>query len=188
MFCRRAKKQLYAYVFNELTIIQQKEIENHLSHCAICSNELKKIIRTVKITKESLKPMNIERSTENLWFELLHRKERKESQTEKNNRSIKMDSGQRALNFTFLGSRAKPIIVFLIICAIIGFVTIAQFQFVDHPERVAQNDDALYKNPYKYEIVENVNIPDVTVLTYHTSNPKIKIVWFFNKNLKIEYH
>ena len=36
-----------------------------------------------------------------------------------------------------------------------------------------------------YPVVEKVHKPDVTVLTMNISDPKIKVVWFFDDNLKM---
>jgi len=189
MRCRRVRKQLFPYVFDELTTVEKKEVERHLIKCEQCSNEIIKIKRVTKITAESLKPVDAGQATEHLWFELFQRMESegtkfKGIRNKKSNKNLRQVF-RPGFNFTHLGIFPKPVFAFLILFVLVAVLTIAQLRFIDRPKSLAHKADEIGPTNHDYEIVERVNIPEVTVLTYQTSDPNIKIVWIFNNNLKI---
>ena len=47
---------------------------------------------------------------------------------------------------------------------------------VEYPDKVTGAMDNEFPN---YPIIENVDNPNVTIMTYLTDDPKIKIVWLF---------
>ena len=185
MKCKQIKKQLYLYVGNDLNVNQKDKIKNHLSTCEVCSNELEKIKQYIGITVDSLKAEYNEPNPQVLWQQIQGEIE-STSKNEKPERTVKRIKIFESIFFKQpFHSSYKTVfgltVSFLLILLVFSFFTLKDTD----RKHIAINNQKTVSDLDKYPVVEAVEKRNVTVMTMQTDDPKIKVVWFFDKEFKI---
>jgi hypothetical protein len=189
MNCFKVQKLLYLYAGNDLSKWKMNRVANHLSGCKTCFSELGRIKKTMGLTIKSFELKQNASVTESMWQDI--QKEIKPESLIQTQTKFSLFVEQALL---FVPDRIdffkrKPLNIKLGFAAsvLVLFAAIFLFQ-TKHPG----NETTIFaeQKPHssileQYPTVEEVDKPGVTVLTMKTENPRIKVVWFFDENLKL---
>jgi len=189
MNCSKVKRRLPAYAYNELPDKEKEKIANHLLACVSCSTELLKIKNHIQLFTEQLKPASSEVMDDELWDQIIQaiNSEQRISSFSRT-KTVKQILKSVWLN-SLVSIRSVPLrkraVVFASLFIIMAMIILSIFKFSISPQMWSQKMSQSKKTLTDYQVVESVNKPDVTVMTFNTNDPHIKIVWFFDKNFKL---
>lgn len=166
MKCDQVKNKLYLHVTNDLPWYWQSRVEKHLRKCKLCQKEMQVIIASQHLTVNSVKSKQIDITGNEIW-DPVHL-----ALSDKKTRHFRPVWTQAFLNakwqWKLLLGAGIPFLV-------LGLLLWDQiFLRNDQPSK-------LEATVIEVPIVEDVE-PGVTVMTFATADPKIKIVWFFKEN------
>lgn len=185
MQCKQINKLLPLLVGDELTGKEQRLVRQHLAECESCSREYEKLKAAVSLFSESLQAKSTDISDE-LWEGFLSQIQ--EPIIRPSRKLFPIEFGYLLLQTQKLLMARKRRFA-LAVAGIAVAVSIALLLLLRQsplPPQTAPPDQQITdQNAEQIPIVERVNKPNVTVLTFETSNPHIKIVWFFDEDLKI---
>lgn len=166
MKCQKVKNLLPLYCGGELPWLKNIVVGRHIHSCEECGAELQRLKRMSEVVIQSLRDKEVTDFDESFWEWVLFRLPK-----------------ERAAQESFLIKDKKQIWSFRkIVPALIGAAAILVALFIGYSRRLlwhdlgSENDATL-----NYPVVENVNKPGVTVMTFKTDDPKITIIWFFEE-------
>jgi anti-sigma factor RsiW len=182
MNCQQCQDKMQQHVDREL-FERKEDFEKHLKKCPDCAEELERLLKTTALFSNSLKPSENEQLKDNLWAYI-------ESQIAPIPKSVINEPGdsliEKVLSPLFAFTK-RPAFAVPAVLVILILLTFKLFGPAEAPN-VAVVGELEIQSTEKisdYPVVEKVHKPDVTVLTMNTSDPKIKVVWFFDENLKM---
>jgi hypothetical protein len=166
MSCKR-NINLPLYVGGDLARLKSIFVRWHIRRCETCSSELNILENSKKVINWSLDKKKISVQANELWREI--RNQLPDSETTE---TIVVKRIKWKENFI-----KKPAYI-VVGSALILFVVLfgLRMKESEQSQKLAEAQENTFQN---YPVVEKVNNPNVTVLTYLTDDPKIKIVWFF---------
>jgi hypothetical protein len=167
MKCQTVLKHLPLFSGGDIPLLKQKQLQHHLKGCEACRVELSRLQKTRELARHSLLQKEISMPDTRLWEQILYKLPKETSQKQKLSRREKTSRLQRLVPM-LVGAAAVVIIL------LIGDAR----QTADHGSNPSE---PLVRN---YPVVENVERPGITVLTFQTDDPKVKIVWFFEDEPK----
>jgi hypothetical protein len=165
--CRSVQKHLPLFSGGDIPLLRQKRLQHHLRICEACRTELGKLQKTRELARHSLLQKEISMPDKRLWEQILYKLPKETRQKQKLSRREKTSRLQRLVP-VMVGAAA-----FVIILLIVDARQTA--------DRRIKPKEPLVRN---YPVVENVERPGITVLTFQTDDPKVTIVWFFEDEPK----
>ena len=184
MRCHQIFKYLPAYIHGELTTESMARIANHLQHCPACRVECARLGKATEHLKHALQTGERDVPNPLLWQQIEERilSEQRESVSRISHRPGA--AGQ--WNWRMIPARAMARLAFAAALVLLLF-TVLWIANHQRPWNFAsQSDVAERATLSRMAIVESVEKPNVTVMTFHTEDPHVKIIWFFDPNLKID--
>jgi len=164
MKCKHAKKMLPLYIGGELSKSQRIRTKAHLSSCGDCRTHLQLILRTQDIMQQAFSEGD-ETNLTHIWPQV------HAEITSQGIYSRRIEQGFRVLELSFAS------VVLLAVIVITAFTLRA-------PDKITTDVPLAGPLPAEeitvadYPVVEEVDMPGVTVLTMETDDPHVKIVWF----------
>jgi len=189
MNCSKVQKLIYLHAGNDLSQRKMKRLENHLSRCKSCVSELDKIKKSLKVATQTCDPQQDEIQTERMWQNIQKEIKSARAVQVKTKYSLLVERFQSFLSNILNFFKYKPLNIKLgfAASALILFAAIFLFQ-----TQRTEKEPTIFAElkPHssaleQYPTVEKVDKPGVTVLTMKTEDPHIKVVWFFDENLKL---
>ena len=164
MKCHNVEQAMPLYIGGDLAGFMESRVRQHIEHCDSCRKELAKYQATLNLARASLKRKELSVSHDSLWEQILYRLPR-------DNRN-----GSKVVPV----KKSRP--VYRLVPAVLGAAVIIilllmgdggpfRTEFLEPPQPVAAR---------QYPVVEQTD-PGVTVMTFQTDDPKVTIVWFFQK-------
>ena len=189
MNCFKVQELLYLYAGNDLSQMKMNYVANHLSACKACVLEFDKIRKTMELTVKSIETKQDESVKENIWQQIQNEIPPAPSIQVRAKPAIIIDKIRSFVSNIPNLFRNRPLNIKL------GFAASALFIFaaiILIRTQITEREPTMFaeQKPHssvleQYPTVEEVNKPGVTVLTMKTENPHIKVVWFFDENLKL---
>ncbi len=189
MNCSKVQKLLYLYSGNDLSKRKMNRLENHLSSCKTCEAEFCRIEKTMELTINNFEPKQSESVKESMWQNIQNEIKPTRAVQVQTKYSLFVEKALSFVSNSIDFFKHKPLNIKLGFAAsvLVLFAIIILFQ-TQRPEKkttifaeLKPHSSALEQ----YPTVEKVDKPGVTVLTMKTDDPHIKVVWFFDENLKL---
>ena len=162
MSCEKVKKQLPLYVGNDLSLLSRMRVSMHLVHCTACAAELDKYAAIRQVTTQTLSTLDIE--YDDIWHSVLYRLPERKPYSAPSTMA-KTRRRFRTVSYVLAG------VAVLFIALFVNYRSHEKEEIVD----------ANVQNKASLPVVEYVDKPGVTVMTFKTKDPKMTIVWFFEK-------
>lgn len=150
MNCEQIKQALPLYSGGELKGRESRRVRKHLSTCGSCRLELEKLNGIRSVSVDALSALQPESS--DLWEELLYKLPKRDPAPER---------------------KVKPLVRYAIPvlagCALILFLLLSRdLSRIENSDTIAAA---------RVPVLEEVDMENVTVMTFQTDDPKITIVW-----------
>jgi hypothetical protein len=182
MKCSKVKELLYLYESQDLSKRLASKVGKHLTSCEICTADLRRIKACTEIAAESLKTIPTESIHDNVW----QRVQAGVSSTDQPRSNAKRHVlGKSPLDFRWLGKH-KLKLGLAFASVIILVTTLVLISHNSRTKHLAVSKQAIDPSSLsQYPLIEDVDNPDVKILTLQTDNPNIKVAWFFDDNFEM---
>ena len=161
MTCKRVKKWLPLYVGDELGPWRRRVVEHHFRCCHACAREHAHLAKSRNLVSGALLSQSGSVSGDALWKHVLSGLRRERPASDKPHR---------------ISSPWRVAVPALVGAALVCIVTFLGERLPDQ-KSLHRNEEGSIPIP----VVESVNQPGVTVMTFLTDDPKVTIVWFFEE-------
>ena len=172
---------MHGYLDGELIQREKFRFETHLKECPQCTHELELLQKATSLFFESIVPSKEELLSDNVWPKIEAQITTPINISDKEKNESFFEKWLLDILITF----KKPAIAIPALLIVTSYLTVTFFRPGDSPKAtvVTKSETPKPNKISDYPIVESVHKPDVTVLTMNTSDPHIKVVWFFDKQL-----
>ncbi len=165
MECKHVMDYLPSFIGKEIPWWKQLLVQRHLQSCKKCQLELIKLKKARDLSVQFLNRKQTTIADNTLWEDILPVLPEEKS---KKTQLIKKPNQRRSPILKWIPAIAGiPIIILIVIIN----------NLYKEPQQQKQQEN----NSINYPVIEGVNKPGVTVMTFQTSDPKITIVWFFEE-------
>jgi len=166
MSCKH-KINLPLFVSCDLPKLESIFLRRHIRNCESCQAELKILKKSTVVLQSAIEKKKMSIKGDEIWQQI---------QTQ-----LPVSESIKTTKFTGVKWKeilfGKPAYVAIGFAAIILVILVGFWQNKNQQtEMVAKVLDAQTQS---YPIIEKINNPNVTVMTYLTDDPRIKIVWLF---------
>ncbi|MBC8180827.1 hypothetical protein H8E88_06860 [candidate division KSB1 bacterium] len=189
MNCYKVQKLLYLYSGYDLSKWKMNRVANHLSSCKTCESELERIQKAMELTVKYVEPKQGESVRESMWQNIQNEIKPYRAIQEQTIYSVFVDEALSFVSSVLNFFRLRPLKIKLGFAAsalvILAAIILFQTQSPDKEAKIFAEQKPHSPALEQYPTVEKVEKPGVTVLTMKTDNPRIKVVWFFDENLKL---
>ncbi len=165
MKCKYVTNYLPSFIGKEIPWWKRLIIQHHLQSCESCRLEFIKLKKTRDLSVQYLNHRQMIIDDDTLWESILSQLPEEKS---KKTQLIKKSKQRRSSIQKWIPAIVGiPIIILIVIMSIL----------YKKPQQQEQQEN----NAINYPVIEGVNKPGVTVMTFKTSDPKFTIVWFFEE-------
>ena len=166
MNCNKTSKFLPLYAGGDLPGWKRSYTRFHLRRCEECSLELNRLKKSNRLFSSALEQKELKISAAEMWSNI--RNQLPETPKQPVQKIVRKTNPTRKPAFAIAGF---TIVMFAVLSLKTG-------NFLNNNEGTLITKNSAEKVTKNYPIVENVE-PNITVMTFQTDDPKIKIVWFF---------
>ena len=166
MNCKKTDKFLPLYAGGDLPGWRQLYTRLHLRRCEACRLELNRLKKSNRLFSSALEQKDLKMPAAQMWENI--RNQLPEAPPSR----VEIIARKKVL----IRKPAFAIAGFTIIMLAVLFIKTGNFLNLSEESSITKN--AVGEVTQNYPIVEDVD-PNITVMTFQTDDPKIKIVWFF---------
>lgn len=209
MKCSRIQPLLSRLIDSDLNRIQRVQVRLHLRQCQACTAELAAIQAVSDRVRTAVQSTDARFDQEDIWAAIQFRLPDESNPSPANPEAVGLDGLPQARghkqkrDWLARGNRGSQVVPFewkkcfpvpvtqlnwrTWSPVMIGFATVLIFSLWLKPERQVPEPSLRAKSAiYEVPVVEEVFQEGVTVMTFETRDPKIKVVWFFKENSENE--
>lgn len=167
MNCKFTIKNLSFFLDDEIPVWKKRLIKRHLLKCEECQRELAKLQKSNELLFSALKKKKQNLNENEIWRNI-------NAEISETTFEVKELKWKPQKTFHYKKSFYYSFGVALILLVV--FISFSRFWQKGKNQIYFQTEEKLIQD---YPIVESINKENVTVMTYLTDDPTIKIVWFF---------
>ncbi len=167
MDCNHIKEKLYLFVSNDLPKRENKIVQQHLRICETCRLELNDIKDTITDIAALDRPVVLDDGKEQVWNNMLPEL------------NLVKSPVKRQYNPFLIIRKRVPVYGWLAVAMLLLIIAIVS-------EQGREGDDTALQIP---ALTENDAVHaenEVTVVNFQTSDPNIRIVWFFDSDFSLD--
>jgi hypothetical protein len=162
--CQNVQKLLPLFSGGDLRGLRRNRIRLHIERCESCRKDLVRFQKTREWAGQAIRQKELSISHDSCWEQILYKLPRNATKRSKTAAEKKYSPFHRIVPL-LIGAAA--ILIMLLMGDVGPFIN----RRTEQPEPIVRN----------LPVVENVNKPGVTVMTFQTDDPRVTIVWFFEE-------